>query len=85
MNHIPEPNRFSRRKFLVGGLLAGAYAALSKSALAADASSSSNTVLDPEGNADYTIRISAGLVELADDRILSTQLTTASSLAPCCI
>ena len=28
--------------------------------------------MDPQGPADYTIRIGAGLVELADDRILST-------------
>jgi hypothetical protein len=41
MNHTPEPNSFSRRKFIASGLLAGAYAALPKSALAADASSSS--------------------------------------------
>jgi FtsP/CotA-like multicopper oxidase with cupredoxin domain len=72
MNHTPEPNSFSRRKFLFGGLLAGAYAALSKSALAADASSSSETAPKPEGHADYTIRIGTALVELADDRILST-------------
>ena len=72
MNDTPEPNSFSRRKFLVSGLLAGACAALPKSALAADASSSSKTAVDPQGPADYTIRIGAGLVELADDRILST-------------
>jgi FtsP/CotA-like multicopper oxidase with cupredoxin domain len=71
MNHS-EPNSFSRRKFLFGGLLAGAYAALPKSALAADASSSFETAPKPEGHADYTIRIGDGLVELADDRILST-------------
>ena len=72
VNDTPEPNSFSRRKFLVSGLLAGACAALPKSALAADASSSSKTAVDPQGPADYTIRIGAGLVELADDRILST-------------
>jgi FtsP/CotA-like multicopper oxidase with cupredoxin domain len=72
MNHTPEPNSFSRRKFLFGGLLAGAYAALPKSSLAADASSSSETAPKPEGHADYTIRIGTALVELADDRILST-------------
>jgi FtsP/CotA-like multicopper oxidase with cupredoxin domain len=72
VNDTPEPNSFSRRKFLVSGLLAGACAALPKSALAADASSSSKTAVDPQGPAYYTIRIGAGLVELADDRILST-------------
>jgi hypothetical protein len=72
MNNTPEPNRFSRRKFLVTGLLAGGYAALPKAALAAEALSSSETAPKPEGEAEHTIRISAGLVELADDRILST-------------
>ena len=70
MNHTPEPNSFSRREFLVSGLLAGAYAALPKSALAAE--SSSETAPKPEGHADYIIRIGTALVELADDRILST-------------
>ena len=72
MNDTPEGNSFSRRKFLVSGLLAGAYAALPKSALTADASSSPETAVDPQGPADYTIHIDTGLVELADDRILST-------------
>src|SRR6476619_1309599 len=56
MNHTPEPNSFSRREFLVSGLLAGAYAAPPK----------------PDVHADYIIRIGTALVELADDRILST-------------
>jgi FtsP/CotA-like multicopper oxidase with cupredoxin domain len=72
MSATPEPNSFSRREFLVGGLLAGAYAALPKSVFAAGASSSIETAPKPEGHADYTIRIGDGLVELADDRILST-------------
>jgi FtsP/CotA-like multicopper oxidase with cupredoxin domain len=72
MDNAPDPIRFSRRKFLVGGLLAGGYAALPKAALAAGALSSSQTAPKPEGEADHTIRIGLGLVELADDRILST-------------
>lgn len=72
MDHINELAQLSRRKFLVSSLLAGGYAALPKSARAAEPTSLATATPQPTVPADHTIRIGLGLVELAPDHIVST-------------
>ncbi|MGH8162907.1 MAG: multicopper oxidase family protein [Rhodanobacteraceae bacterium] len=72
MSHSPKPNHPSRRKFIVGSLLAGGYAALAKSARALEGSASLSPSPLPAAPADYTLRIGVSLIELAPDHIVST-------------
>ncbi len=65
-----------RRKFLKLGLLAAAVGEMPVLARAATQNSPSGSQADvsaPAGNADYTIRIGTGLVELGPDKIVSTK------------
>lgn len=60
-----------RRRFLaVGGVTA--LAAAAGAATVAGCSEPTPATSAPTGNADYTLRIGSGLVELAPDRIIST-------------
>jgi FtsP/CotA-like multicopper oxidase with cupredoxin domain len=66
---MPSKPTLDRRHFLKLSGLAALAPGLARSSIA-----TAQTVSLPEPNADYTLRIATGLVELAPDRIVSTTL-----------
>jgi len=77
-----QSKQMTRRRFIklagatTGGVLLGSRPGLSQSMMTMSQGSNSNApatgFVSPEGPADYTIRIGAGMVEVGPQRILST-------------
>ena len=72
MNNTLEPNRFPPPKISRQRVARRRLRSASEICACRRGLISSEMVSNAEGHADYTIRIGTGLVELADDRILST-------------